>query len=240
MAIKAHICKALNRKIFLPIPQLIPGRANRAPKPGEMSASNPRPRLVELGSPFSSKPSPSFPWWSWDPESEVKRPQLSPQRSVHPPTTSEMRLGEATGVSLCPLNSDHLRPDFPWENELPVGSPRESQEICSVEVSKRHCGIFLLHSDTQERPQDVLLSRKPGFIVSMWVCLLEKEISTHSSILAWEILWTERRAWDHRVRHDWATEHQQSGPGQDPSPRPSGISYSEVSGFLWLLLSQPC
>lgn len=65
-----------------------------------------------------------------------------------------------------------------------MGSPREWQEICSVEVSKRHCGIFLLHSDTQERPQDVLLSRKPGFIVSMWVCLLEKEISTHSSILS--------------------------------------------------------
>ena len=85
MAVKAHICKALNRKIFLPIPQLMPGRANRAPKPLEMSASNPRPRLFKLGFQFSSKPSPSFPWGSWDPGSEVKGPQLSPQRYVHPP-----------------------------------------------------------------------------------------------------------------------------------------------------------
>ena len=41
---------------------------------------------------------------------------------------------------------------------------------------------------------------------------LEKEMATHSSILAWKIPWTEepRELWSigsHRVRHDWVTEH---------------------------------
>ena len=44
---------------------------------------------------------------------------------------------------------------------------------------------------------------------------LEKEMATHSSILAWEIPWTEESgtwgpwgSWGHRVRQDLATEQQ--------------------------------
>ena len=51
-----------------------------------------------------------------------------------------------------------------------------------------------------------------------WVCslgwedLLEEEIATHSSILAWKIPWTEepgrlQSMESQRVRHDLATEH---------------------------------
>ena len=41
---------------------------------------------------------------------------------------------------------------------------------------------------------------------------LEEEMAAHSSILAWQILWTEepgglQSMGSHRVRHDWATEH---------------------------------
>ena len=41
---------------------------------------------------------------------------------------------------------------------------------------------------------------------------LEKEMETHSSILAWSIPWTEQPGRLHsmgsqRIRHDWATEH---------------------------------
>ena len=41
---------------------------------------------------------------------------------------------------------------------------------------------------------------------------LEKEMVTHSSILAWNIPWTEELGWlqsmgSQRVRHDWATGH---------------------------------
>ena len=41
---------------------------------------------------------------------------------------------------------------------------------------------------------------------------LEKEMAIHSSILAWEIPWTEEAGRLHsvasqRVRHDWVTEH---------------------------------
>ena len=44
---------------------------------------------------------------------------------------------------------------------------------------------------------------------------LEKEIVTHSNILAWEIPWTEEPGWiqfigSQRVRHDLATKEQQT------------------------------
>ena len=44
---------------------------------------------------------------------------------------------------------------------------------------------------------------------------LEKEMATHSSVLAWEIPWTEEPGrlqfmGLQRVRHDWATEQQQN------------------------------
>ena len=44
----------------------------------------------------------------------------------------------------------------------------------------------------------------------------EKEMGTHSSILAWEILWTEKcgglqSAGSQRVRHDLATECAHTG-----------------------------
>ena len=42
-----------------------------------------------------------------------------------------------------------------------------------------------------------------------WEDPLEKEMATHSSVLAWRIPWTEEpvrpQSWGHRVRHDWAT-----------------------------------
>ena len=43
---------------------------------------------------------------------------------------------------------------------------------------------------------------------------LEKQMATHSSVLAWEILWTEEpgrlRPWCcRRVRHNYATKQQQ-------------------------------
>ena len=42
---------------------------------------------------------------------------------------------------------------------------------------------------------------------------LEKEMATYSSILAWEIPWTEESGGlqsrgSQRVRHDWVTEHE--------------------------------
>ena len=51
-----------------------------------------------------------------------------------------------------------------------------------------------------------------------WICflewedLLEEEMATHSSILAWKIPWTEapgrlQSMESQRVRHDFATEH---------------------------------
>ena len=45
-----------------------------------------------------------------------------------------------------------------------------------------------------------------------WEDPLEKEMATHSSILAWKILWTKdpgglQSMGSQRVRHNWATKH---------------------------------
>ena len=48
----------------------------------------------------------------------------------------------------------------------------------------------------------------------VWEDLLKKEMATHSSILAWEVVWTEepgglQSMGSHRVGHDLATKQQQ-------------------------------
>ena len=61
-------------------------------------------------------------------------------------------------------------------------------------------------SDSKESVQ----CRRPGF--DLWVRkILEKEMATHSSILAWTILWTEepgglQPVGSRRVRHDSVTK----------------------------------
>ena len=49
-----------------------------------------------------------------------------------------------------------------------------------------------------------------------WEDLLEEEMATHSSILAWEISWAEESGSlqsmeSERVRHDWGTKHKFKG-----------------------------
>ena len=59
-----------------------------------------------------------------------------------------------------------------------------------------------------------------------WEDALEKEMATHSSILAWEAPWTKEPGGlesmgSQRVRHDWATNIH---PGSTTRPCHSGIS----------------
>ena len=56
---------------------------------------------------------------------------------------------------------------------------------------------------------------------------LEKEMATHSSILAWRVLWTEesgglQSAELQRVRHDSATK-------QPPPPGPGDLRFDKLS-----------
>ena len=44
---------------------------------------------------------------------------------------------------------------------------------------------------------------------SPWDCPLKEEMATHSSILAWDIPWTEEPVSSRRVGHDLVTEQQQ-------------------------------
>ena len=64
--------------------------------------------------------------------------------------------------------------------------------------------------------------KTPPAMQETWVCSrgwedpLEKEMASHSSILAWEIPWTEESGGlqsmgSQRVRHDLATEFGQEG-----------------------------
>ena len=73
--------------------------------------------------------------------------------------------------------------------------------------------------------------------------LLEKEKTTQSSILAWEIPWTEepgglQSVGSQRVRQNWATEWQHACTHEAPSPFSillSLLTYSFVKGYLKLV-----
>ena len=58
-----------------------------------------------------------------------------------------------------------------------------------------HIKYFLTNEETKRK-------RKHSSIL----CLLEKKMGTHSSILDWEIPWTEKPGRDPRVEHDLATK----------------------------------
>ena len=63
-----------------------------------------------------------------------------------------------------------------------------------------------------------------------WEDPLEEEMATHSSILAWEILWTEEPGGLHSiglqsVGHNWVTEKQ-----QQHIIDATGITFCKISG----------
>ena len=68
--------------------------------------------------------------------------------------------------------------------------------------------------------------------------LLEKEMATHSSILAWRIPWTEEACRRHsvelqKVRHDWLTKHStaQQNLGPDPNFLDSKFSKLTITSY---------
>ena len=52
-------------------------------------------------------------------------------------------------------------------------------------------------------------SKRPGFNLLGQEDPLEKEMATHSSVLAWRLPWTEESMGLQRVGHDLATKRQQ-------------------------------
>jgi len=58
----------------------------------------------------------------------------------------------------------------------------------------------------------LLISQRQKLVTYCYFLFLEKEMATHSSILAWRIPWAEEPAYLQslglqRFRHDWATKH---------------------------------
>ena len=82
-----------------------------------------------------------------------------------------------------------------WLNGLSLGELREL-------VMDREAWRAAIHGVTKTRTQ---LS---DWTQLNWTKWLEKEMATHSSVLAWRIPWTEKPGrlqsmGSHRVRHDW-------------------------------------
>ena len=78
-----------------------------------------------------------------------------------------------------------------------------------------------------------------------WEDPLEKEMATHSSMLAWEIPWTEEpgglsTVGSQRVGHDWVTKRQQQKNRPLPHPQQFwfiGLSWGTSWGLLFMCLS---
>ena len=97
---------------------------------------------------------------------------------------------------------------IPWTEE-----PGPLQSMLSQRV--RHNweinGTFLM----AQRVKNLLAMQETHIRSLGWGDSLEKEMPTHSSILAWEILWKEepgglQSKGSQRVGHDWVTKHENS------------------------------
>ena len=70
-----------------------------------------------------------------------------------------------------------------------------------------HFLFFLSHCLKASLVAQMVKNLPATWETRVWFLGREEEIATHSSILAWEIPWTEEpgRPWSHTVRHYWAT-----------------------------------
>ena len=97
-----------------------------------------------------------------------------------------------------------------WGSQLTDGIIRLGRELGPHKVTER------VHSSTgtaKSQARVLCVAQRVRHLPAMqetWVRSLEKEMATHSSILAWRIPWTEepgglQSTGLQRVRHDWAT-----------------------------------
>ena len=86
-----------------------------------------------------------------------------------------------------------------------------------------------------------------------WEDSLEKEMATHSSILAWRIPWTEERPWGlkesdtterlHFTSHIWSSSdklrfYSNQRKGQVNLPSPEAVSMHNLMNLFWMVLAQ--
>ena len=84
-----------------------------------------------------------------------------------------------------------------------------------VELLDHMVVLLLIFEDTSCCfPEGSLVAQTVKSLPAMWETWvhslgqedpLEKEMATHSSILAWKIPWMEEPTWSQRVGHNWAT-----------------------------------
>ena len=102
-----------------------------------------------------------------------------------------------SGCLLWPVQRSSIRV-FANESSLPTGNPLQ-YSCLEIPWSEEPGGLLYIGS------------HRVGHNWSDSACMhtLEKEMATHSSILAWGILWTEEHGglpsmWSHGVGHDWS------------------------------------
>ena len=119
-----------------------------------------------------------------------------------------------------------------YEHSVSLSKDRAAEVWCAVLSSWRLSTDSLFPSQclqnlvaTKCRASLVVqMVKNPSAIQKTWVRslgwedLLEKRRVTHSSILAWKILWTEepgslQSMGSQRVRHNWATKHTHTSKG---------------------------
>ena len=81
---------------------------------------------------------------------------------------------------------------------------------------------------------------RPGFDPWVGKSPLEKEMATHSSILAWKIPWTDRGAWCATVHGIAKSRTWVSNFTLTMKVVPFIFYYSTISGFLFLLMRPTC
>ena len=160
-----------------------------------------------------------------------------------------------TGLSSCDQRAlEHRFPSCRGFVALKhVGSPQSGTELMSLALAdgfftlshqwSPEMAIFSVKLPWQARWASLVawsvknlpaIQEDPGLIPG-WEDLLEKEMATHSGILAWRIPWTEEagRITVHgvsRVGHDWATK----------APPPPSQTIPQKTILWHLVLPRPC
>ena len=88
-----------------------------------------------------------------------------------------------------------------WSYHLPSEIPAQSEKRSILPIRGFSCGSEIKNPPAVQEPQETQVQSLD------WEDPLEEEMATHSSILAWRILWTEepgglQSMGSQRVRHD--------------------------------------
>ena len=136
-------------------------------------------------------------------EEAPKNKDLVEWLKLHPTYTVDMPSYVPVSITEQRLVGEDSCPVSPFLSPIQHGNPWSLSLSCQCEFSSFHHSVFYIR-DFPGGPsgkESACQLRRHGFNpLHCWDDPLEKGMAPHSSILAWEIPWTEEPIWSHSMR----------------------------------------